>query len=288
VGAQSDWTWRQTIRAGIKDPHWKAIADPKEREEAFKKYCEDLRAQDKAKEEERQAKLRSDFMGMLKNHDEIKHYTRWRTALPTIEGEAVFRSAKDDNERRALYEEYIMSLKRAHAEKEAEDKNTALDKLSALLRHLDLEPFTRWQKAEGMLEANEEFNSEKFKPLHKIDLLTTFERHIRQLQRDHNDRVQSERHAKHRVERKNREAFKTLLIELQASGKLRAGTKWKDIREHIQDDPRYIAMLGQGGSSPLDLFWDALEDEDNKFRTQRRYVMETLEVRVASLIAWRR
>jgi pre-mRNA-processing factor 40 len=280
IGVQPGWTWRQTIRAGIKDPHWKAIPDPKEREEAFKKYCEDLRAQDKAKEEERQAKLRSDFMGMLKSHDEIKHYTRWKTALPTIEGEAVFRSAKDDNERRALYEEYILSLKRAHAEKEVEDKKTALDELSSLMRHLDLEPFTRWQKAESMLEANDEFNSEKFKPLHKIDVLTTFEKHIRQLQREHNDRIQSERRVKHRLERKNREAFKSLLNELQSRGQLRAGTKWKEIHEHIKDDPRYIAMLGQGGSSPLELFWDALEEEDNKFRTQRRYVMETLEVRL--------
>lgn len=278
VGVQSDWTWPQTIRAGIKDSHWKAIPDPKDREEAFKRYCEDLRAQDKAKELERQAKLRTEFMDMLASHDDIKHYTRWKTALPIIEREAVFRAAKDDMERRTLYEEYIVTLKKKHDENEAKDKVDALSELSKLLKTLDLEPFTRWHKAESMLESNEEFHSEKYKPLHKLDVLNSFEKHIRQLQRDLNDRVQSERRAKHRIERKNRDAFKALLQELQASGKLRAGTKWKDILEEFKDDPRYLAMLGQSGSSALDLFWDALEEEEGKFRTQRRYALEALEV----------
>lgn len=279
IGAQSDWSWKQAVRAGIKDSQWRAIPDPKEREEAFKKYCEELRAQDKAKEQERQAKLRSEFMQMLGFHQEIKHYTRWKTALPIIEHEAVFREAKDDNERRALFDEYIISLKREHAEREREDKKSALDKLETLMQTLDLEPFTRWHEAEQKLEQNEEFHSEKYTPLHKIDLLTTFERHIKHLREDLNKRVQSERAARFRKERKNRDAFRDLLNELKASGKLKAGTKWKEIREHLHEDPRYLAMLGQDGSSPLDLFWDALEEEDGKFRQQRRYALEALEVR---------
>ncbi|KAF2272560.1 uncharacterized protein EI97DRAFT_504103 [Westerdykella ornata] len=274
IGVQSDWTWKQTVRAGVKDPSWRAIPDPKDREETFKKYCEELRAQDKAREEERQAKLRSDFMQMLKNHDEIHHYTRWKSALPTIEGEAVFRSAKDDTERRALFDEYIISLKRAHAEEEAEAKRSALDQLSGLLHRLNLEAFTRWHTAEGILEANEEFKSDKFKPLHKLDVLTAFEKHIRQLQRDLNDRVQSERRARLRTERKNRDAFKDLLKELRAKGSLRAVSKWKEIRPLIHEDPRYKAMLGQGGSTPLELFWDALEEEEEKFRVHRRAVLD--------------
>ncbi|KAF2748105.1 hypothetical protein M011DRAFT_401045 [Sporormia fimetaria CBS 119925] len=277
VGVQSDWTWRQAIRAGIKDPHWKAITEPKDREELFKRFCEELRAQGKAKEEERQAKLRSDFMAMLRNHDGIKYYTRWKTALPIIEGEAVFRSARDDSERRALFEEYIVSLKRAHTEDEAEDKKTALDQLSSVLQGLNLEPFTRWHKAEELLEANEQFRDEKFRSLHRLDVLNVFEKHIRQLQRDLNDRVQSERRAKHRFERRNRDAFKTLLDELKASGTLRATSKWKDIHEVIKDDPRYTAMLGQGGSTPLELFWDVLEEEEVNFRSQRRLALEALE-----------
>jgi pre-mRNA-processing factor 40 len=275
---QPDWTWQQAVRAGIKDPNWRAIPEPEKREEAFKKYCEDMRAQEKQKEQERQAKLRSDFTAMLRSHPEIKHYTRWRTALPFIEDETIFRSAKDDSERRALFDEYIISLKKANEEQEAENRRSALDEVLGLLQSLDLEPFTRWHTAEEKLESSDDFKSEKFKALSRMDVLTQFEKHVRQLQREHNDRVQADRVKKHRVERKNRDAFIGLLNELRDSGALKAGTKWKDIHEKIKDDGRYLAMLGQGGSSPLDLFWDALEEEEGKFRTLRRYALDVLEV----------
>jgi pre-mRNA-processing factor 40 len=275
---QPDWEWPQAVRAGVSDPNWRAIPEPEKREEAFRKYCEDLRAQEKQKEQDRQAKLRADFTAMLRSHPEIKYYTRWRTALPIIEDETIFRSAKDDNERRQLFEEYIVTLKKAHEEAEAENRRTALDQVLGLLQQLDLEPFTRWQTAEAKLEDNSEFNSDKFQSLSRSDVLNQFEKHIRQLQREHNDRVQAERRVKHRAERRNRDAFMNLLNELRESGKLRNGTKWKEIHGTIQDDPRYVAMLGQSGSSPLDLFWDALEEETGKFRTLRRYALDVLEV----------
>ncbi|KAL5420856.1 hypothetical protein PMIN04_006103 [Paraphaeosphaeria minitans] len=274
---QPDWEWARAIRAGIKDPNWRAIPDPEKREEAFRKYCEDLRAEEKNKEQSRQEKLRSDFMAMLRSHPEIKPYTRWKTARPILEDETIFRSAKDDNERRRLFEEYIVTLTKAHAQQEKEDKKTALDDVMSLMEAMDLEPFTRWHAAEEQLKQSQAFNSERFEPLTRSDVLSTFEKHIRQLQRDHNDRVQAERRQKQRVERKNRDGFKQLLQGLQKAGKLRAGTKWKDIHPLIQEDPRYVAILGQGGSSPLDLFWDALEDEENKFRSLRRFALTVQE-----------
>lgn len=266
LNVQSDWSWADTIRAGIKDPHWRAIPDPKDRENCFKSYCEELRAQDKAKENDRQLKLRSDFLNMLRSHPDIKHYTRWKTALPIIENETIFRSAKDDAERRSLFYEYISSLKRAHTENQAEERKSALDSLITLLHGLNLDPFTRWHAAEGMITNNDEFTSEKYTVLSKLDVLNTFEQHVRDLQRELNDKVQIERRAKGRIERQTRDAYVGLLHELRSAGKLRPSTKWKDIHALIHDDPRYVAILGQPGSSPLDLFFDVLSEEELRFR----------------------
>ncbi|KAF2796170.1 hypothetical protein K505DRAFT_323544 [Melanomma pulvis-pyrius CBS 109.77] len=274
---QPDWEWIRAMRAGIRDPNWRAIPEPEKRHEAFKKYCEELRAQEKNKEQERQAKMRLDFTAMLRSHPEIVHYTRWKTALPIIEDESIFRAAKDDSERRQLFEEYIVTLKRDHAEKESEDKKFALAELTSVFHDLKLEPFTRWHAAEEKLQKNEQFNSEKFEPLSRLDVLTSFQKHIKHLQREHNERVQFERRAKYRVERKNRDEFKVLLKELKANGRLKAGSKWKEIHLLIEDDPRFLAMLGQNGSTPLELFWDVLEEEEGKFRTLRRYALDVLE-----------
>jgi pre-mRNA-processing factor 40 len=91
------------MRSIIKDPQYRALKDPKDRKAAFEKYAVEVRVQEKDRAKERIEKLRKDFATMLSSHPEIKHYTRWKTARPIIEGETIFRSAKDDDERRQLF-----------------------------------------------------------------------------------------------------------------------------------------------------------------------------------------
>ncbi|KAF2182226.1 hypothetical protein K469DRAFT_790225 [Zopfia rhizophila CBS 207.26] len=278
AGVQPDWDWHQAVRACIKDPQWKALQDANQREEAFKKFCEEARAQEKDKERERQAKLRSDFTAMLQSHPEIKHYTRWKTALPIIENEMIFRSAKDDDERRQLFEEYIISLKRAHNEKEAYERQSALGELMKILQDLNLEPYTRWHSAQEQLDNNMQYVSdEKFKKLGRVDVLRAFESHIKALERKLIDERQKAKKAKTRLERQNRDAFISLLEDLKSAGRLKAGTKWKDVYPLIHDDPRYVAMLGQGGSTPIELFWDALEEAERVLRSKRVVVYNVLD-----------
>ena len=100
---QPDWSWEQTMRAIIKDPQYRALKDPRDRKTAFEKYAVEVRMQEKDRAKERFAKLRADFNTMLKRHPEIKYYSRWRTIRPIIEGETIFRSTNDDNERRQLF-----------------------------------------------------------------------------------------------------------------------------------------------------------------------------------------
>ena len=275
---QPDWTWEQTMKATIRDPQYRALKDPKDRRTAFEKYCVDVRIQEKDRAKERLAKLRSDFSTMLKSHPEIKHFTRWKTARPIIEGETIFRSTNDDTERRQLFEEYIIELKKANIEKEAVTRKSAMNELVEILKSLDLEPYTRWAEAQETIQANDKFQAdEKFKTLSKSDILTAFENHIKSLERTFNDERQREKNLKQRRERQNRDRFIDLLRELKDQGKIRAGTKWMDIFPSIEEDPRYVAILGQGGSTPLDLFWDLVEEEERSLRLLRNDVYDVLE-----------
>lgn len=275
---QPDWTWDQTMRATIKDPQYRALKDPKDRKAAFEKYTIEVRMQEKDRAKERLAKLRADFGTMLRSHPEIKHYTRWKTARPIIEGETIFRSTNDDTERRQLFEEYIIELKKALIEREAITRKSAMDELVGLLKALDLEPYTRWSEAQEVIESNETFQrDDKFKTLSKSDILTAFENHIKSLERTFNDERQREKNSKQRRERQNRDRYVDLLKELKADGKVKAGTKWMDILPEVHEDPRYVAMLGQPGSTPLDLFWDMVEEEERALRLVRNHVYDVLE-----------
>ncbi|KIV88433.1 hypothetical protein, variant [Exophiala mesophila] len=215
---------------------------------------------------------------MLRTHPEIKHYSRWKTIRPIIEGETVFRSTDNEDERKQLFEEYIVELKKQNIEQEANSRKTALDDLAAILRALDLEPYTRWSQAQEILQNNERIQSdERFKLLSKSDVLTAFENHIKSLERSFNDARQQQKAIKSRRERQNRDGFVDLLQSLRSKGRIKAGTKWMSILPEIETDPRYVAMLGQSGSTPLDLFWDMLEEEERALRGRRNDVYDVLE-----------
>jgi pre-mRNA-processing factor 40 len=66
------------------------------------------------------------------------------------------------------------------------------------------------------------------------------------------------------------------LDELKASGKLSSGTKWKEVYPLFASDQRYLSLLGLPGSTPLELFWDAVDELDlaleGKVRDVERYL----------------
>ncbi|KAI1004375.1 Pre-mRNA-processing protein prp40 [Podosphaera aphanis] len=273
-----DWTWEQTMRSIIKDPQYRALKDPKDRKAAFEKYAVEVRVQEKDRAKERMEKLRKDFALMLKSHPEIKHYTRWKTARPIIEGETIFRSSNNDDERRQLFEDYIIELKKANAEQETTTRKIAMNELVEIMRGLDLQPFTRWTEAQGMIQSNQRFKGDqKFQSLSKSDILTAFENHIKILEKSFNDSRQLLKNQKFRRERQNRDKFIGLLQELKAKNLIKAGSKWSQIHPLIEGDERYQAMLGQPGSTPLDLFWDIVEEEERALRSTRNDVLDVLE-----------
>ncbi|KAJ5777400.1 formin binding protein [Penicillium odoratum] len=275
---QPDWTWEQTMRATIKDPQYRSLKDPRDRQSAFEKYAVEVRMQEKDRAKERFAKLRADFNTMLQRHPEIKHYSRWKTIRPIIEGETTFRSTNDENERRQLFEEYVVELRKSHFEQEASKRKAALDELVSILHGLDLEPYTRWSEAQAVIESNEKVQGDdKFKTLSKSDILTAFEDHIKSLERTFNDARQQQKAIQARKERRGREQFIELLKELRSQGKIKAGSKWMNIRPLVQNDPRYQGMLGQSGSTPLDLFWDMVEEEERSLRAPRNDVLDVLD-----------
>ncbi len=54
-------------------------------------------------------------------------------------------------------------------------------------------------------------------------------------------------------------------------------TKWKEVFNLFENDERFLNMLGQSGSTPLELFWDVVEALETEFRLRRDYVLDVLE-----------
>ena len=106
---------------------------------------------------------------------------------------------------------------------------------------------------------------------------------MKALERSFNDSKQQEKNKKYRKERRARDSFTALLKELRQNGKINAGTKWKTILPLVEKDERYTVMLGNPGSTPMDLFWDIVEEEERALRGSRNDVLDVLEVRIHSI-----
>ena len=52
--------------------------------------------------------------------------------------------------------------------------------------------------------------------------------------------------------------------QLVKEGKIKARTKWKTVYPLFSTDDRYLSMLGNPGSNPLELFWDCVDGLDQK------------------------
>lgn len=273
-----DTMWVDAMKQVMREKDFRALKDPRERKQAFEKYCRETREQEKGKELERQKKTREDFRKMLTTHEEIKHYTRWKTARPMIEREAVFKAASNDEVRRPLFEEYVSELKRKHDEKERSQMRSATQDLGALLNALITDPETTWTTAREMVESNERFaREEQFRALHNIDILRAFDTHMRRLHEHANEKKQVEKRGAMRRERQARDQFNALLGELRAQGKIKAGTKWTELHPLIAHDERYRNLIGMSGSTPMDLFWDVVELEERALRTKKNSALDVLD-----------
>ena len=62
--------------------------------------------------------------------------------------------------------------------------------------------------------------------------------------------------------------FAALLDELHENGKLTSMSLWVELYAMISGDVRFSAMLGQPGSTPLDLFKFYVDDLKSRFQVQ--------------------
>ncbi|PSK37442.1 hypothetical protein B9Z65_2184 [Elsinoe australis] len=274
VGVQPGWNWEETIKAAVQDNAFRAIEDPAERKEAFEKYMMEAKIEENERAQARETKLRTDFRAMLSRHPEIKRYSRWKSIRPFIEGEAVFRSTDSEIDRMRLFDEYKAELQQEYREKRFQDHQDAMRELNGIMRQVNIGPDTHWVDAQKMLDNSEAFLDEKFETLTRSEILDQFIAHVRRLWDDVNVVKQRNKQLEAREARKAREGFVQLLRELNDKDLLQADSTWRSIHPHICAEPRYHAIITNvragdpfvDGSSPLELFFDTIDDLDREMR----------------------
>ncbi|KAI0065611.1 hypothetical protein BV25DRAFT_1913625 [Artomyces pyxidatus] len=265
AGVDANWTWDQTMRAIITDPLYKALNTLGEKKTAWQKYTENLKAKEHEEREARLAKIRPAIRNLLKGNPNVFHFTTFRTADKIFAQHPIWQQAKVEAERKLVFEEYVAELKQREVQEGRAARSRAITKLVALFKQLDVDVLTRWRTAHSMVLDSEEWAyDEELRQLPHLDILLAFEDYSRVREREFDEQMRRTQAEKTRKERKAREAFKGLLNELVTSGKIAARSKWKHVYPSFSTDPRYLDLLGKPGSNPIELFWDVVDDLDQK------------------------
>lgn len=196
-----------------------------------------------------------------------KSWWGWSRAKAWLESEFpdVWRLARDDSERKDLWQDYISDLRAREKRREDEMRQRNLGKLNGMLDDLDINLNSHWYDTRRHIQQSKDWAAdEELQSVDPNELLNLYEDRIGALESKANAARQKERDEKRRRVRKNREDFVVLLEELKDQGHITSGTSWPAIFPHLKDDPRFHNMLGNPGSTPLELFYDIVDELDER------------------------
>ncbi|TNY20022.1 hypothetical protein DMC30DRAFT_274469 [Rhodotorula diobovata] len=275
LGVSRAWTWEVVMKEAITEPAYKALHTLSERKAAFEEFLVEEDRRLVAERDQSLARCRKEWTramdkvgGGVGFEEGVKSWWSWERGARVLSDKypEVWALPRNDDERKILFDEYIAKLRTDEETRKREMRGRNMDKVTAILQSLalDLAGPVRWSDARALFMRTPEWHRDpELQRIEPIDLLTVFEDEVHRAEKELAEARGLVAEEKRRRGRKARDDFNTLLDELVASKHLTAGTPWSFIYPHLSRDPRYLALLGlPGSSSPLDLFWDRVDDLD--------------------------
>ena len=282
----SSANWDSALKMINKDPRWETLSKLTEKKQAFNAY-----KIQKQKEEKEEARLAA-----IKNKEDLEHFmmttARMNSNVKYYRCEEIFAELPlwklvSDIERREIYADVVHNLAKKEKEQTKALRKKNQDRLADILDQMTkIDYKTTWEQAQQMLLDNPAFaDDDELLAMDKEDALVTFEDHIRELEKEWEMERDKEKKRTKRLQRKNRDAMNGVLDELHEHGKLTSMSLWCELYPVISQDPRFHALLGQPGSTPLDLFKFYVEDLKARFSDEKKIIKEILKEKNFEVVA---
>ncbi|XP_042307614.1 pre-mRNA-processing factor 40 homolog B isoform X1 [Sceloporus undulatus] len=283
-GVPASASWEQAMKLISSDPRFSALPKLSEKKQAFNAY----KAQ-RDKEEKEEARLRAkeakeELQHFLEQHSKMNSTTRYRKAEQMF-GELEVWAVVPERDRKEIYDDVLFFLAKKEKEHAKQLRKRNIQALKSILDSMSRVSFqTTWSEAQQYLMDNPSFaEDEDLQNMDKEDALICFEEHIRTLEREEEEERERGRLRERRQQRKNREAFQAFLDELHENGRLHSMSTWMELYPSLSTDRRFANMLGQPGSTPLDLFKFYVEDLKARFHDEKKIIKDILKDRSFSV-----
>lgn len=270
-GVTETMSWDDAMKKVINNPTYRVLATLAERKAAFVQWQEARRERVDEEERKKLRQVKVGFLSMLKECDELTSRTRYGRVAQLFERDARWQALDDELEREELFEEYSLSLERKEKVERAARRKERMGAFKALLDERHVGVRAQWRKVQQQLE-----DEPAFRALEKIDRLSVFEEHIRELEAKAEQEKQRDKEAQRRHDRRKRDAFRAELQRLNDGGALSLRSEWRDVMGGLMATDAYRGCCEQQGSTPAELFEDFVEQLSETFGAQRKAVRAAL------------
>ncbi|XP_029461364.1 pre-mRNA-processing factor 40 homolog A isoform X2 [Rhinatrema bivittatum] len=273
----SNASWEQAMKMIINDPRYSALAKLSEKKQAFNAYKVQTEKEEKEEARCKYKEAKESYQRFLENHDKMTSTTRYKKAEQMF-GEMEVWNAISERDRLEIYEDVLFFLAKKEKEQAKQLRKRNWEALKNILDNMaNVTYCTTWSEAQQYLMDNPTFaEDEELQNMDKEDALICFEEHIRALEKEEEDEKQKGILRERRRQRKNRESFQIFLDELHEHGQLHSMSSWMELYPTISSDIRFSNMLGQPGSTALDLFKFYVEDLKARYHDEKKIIKDIL------------
>ncbi|XP_063707837.1 pre-mRNA-processing factor 40 homolog A isoform X2 [Culicoides brevitarsis] len=274
----SSANWDHCLKIISKDSRYNSFKKLQEKKQAFNTYKTQKLKDEREEQRIKIKQAKENLEKFLMSTDKIDSTTKFYRCEEIFGNLDVWKSVPEQD-RRDIYDDCIFALSKREKEEQRIMKKRNMRVLGELLESMTSVTFqTTWAEAQVMLLENSQFkNDVHLLGMDKEDALIVFEDHIRTLEREEIEEKEREKKRQKRLHRKNRDQFLALLDTLHEEGKLTSMSLWVELYPIISADLRFSAMLGQTGSTPLDLFKFYVENLKARFHDEKKIIKEILK-----------
>ncbi|XP_040295341.1 pre-mRNA-processing factor 40 homolog A isoform X1 [Bufo bufo] len=270
-------SWEQAMKMIINDPRYSALAKLSEKKQAFNAYKVQTEKEEKEDARLKYKEAKEAFQRFLENHEKMTSITRYKKAEQMFTELDVWNGISE-RDRLEIYEDVLFYLAKKEKEQAKQLRKRNWEALKNILDNMaNVTYSTTWSEAQQYLMDNPTFaEDEELQNMDKEDALICFEEHIRALEKEEEEEKQKTLLRERRRQRKNRESFQVFLDELHEHGQLHSMSSWMELYPTVSSDIRFANMLGQPGSTALDLFKFYVEGLKARYHDEKKIIKDIL------------
>uniref|UniRef100_A0A8C3M0E2 Pre-mRNA-processing factor 40 homolog A n=1 Tax=Chrysolophus pictus TaxID=9089 RepID=A0A8C3M0E2_CHRPC len=273
----SNASWEQAMKMIINDPRYSALAKLSEKKQAFNAYKVQTEKEEKEEARSKYKEAKESFQRFLENHEKMTSTTRYKKAEQMF-GEMEVWNAISERDRLEIYEDVLFFLSKKEKEQAKQLRKRNWEALKNILDNMaNVTYCTTCRDREEIWCLTFRAAVSASENMDKEDALICFEEHIRALEKEEEEEKQKSLLRERRRQRKNRESFQIFLDELHEHGQLHSMSSWMELYPTISSDIRFTNMLGQPGSTALDLFKFYVEDLKARYHDEKKIIKDILK-----------